>query len=98
MKTMTIEEQPIFVLEYQNYEYGTHLDVYVADLKNAKVGTVFTPAANTNCGRGIREESLKVVWKDDTGIAAVYSVCGTTDSVFPEDWEEEDTLIWFKIV
>lgn len=96
-ETMVITEDPIITLEYRDFNHSDILDVYASELKNAKVGDAFDPQQNGGCGRGIHSETLTVVYKDATGVAAVYSCSGTTDSPDPKDWEDEDRLIWFRI-
>lgn len=94
METRVIVERPLFTLTTENYDDSGMLRVYASDLKNADVGERFVPCTCSNCGRGVNEESLEVVYKSDSGIAVLYRHYGTTDSSNPEEWEHDPELIW----
>jgi len=97
METKVIVEKPLFTLTTENYDDCGMLRVYASDLKNADVGDSFVPYTNSNCGRGVDEESLEVVYKSDSGVAVLYRHYGTTDSPNPVEWSNDPELIWVEI-
>ena len=62
METTVIEEQPIFMLRYSDFNTpSTHLEIYPSDLKSHDVGHEFAIYPDSNCGRDIHDEILRIV-------------------------------------
>ena len=98
METTVIEEQPIFTLRYSDYNTtSTHMEIYPSDLKNHEVGHEFAISPDSNCGRDIHDEILKIVYKDENGVACVHRKFGTSDDMSPTPWELKPQLIWFEL-
>lgn len=101
MKTNVIAEQPMITLKSQYSDFkggeGEVINIFAKDLKAAEIGEEWVADFTNCCGRGNDCESLKVVYKDDRGVAAVYRNWGTTNEDNPEDWEEEPQLLWFEL-
>ena len=97
METKVVVEQPLFTLNYSDYNTSASLDVYSNMLRKASVGAVLMPAVYNSCGRDITSESLEVVYRNDEGCACLYRRKGTTDSPNAEPWEDEPQLIWFEL-
>ena len=98
METAVIEEKPIFTLRYSDYNTPSqHLDIFANDLKNNDIGHEFTIYPNSVCGRDVHDETLKIVYKDDHGVACIHRKFGMTDDMSPEPWELKPQLIWFEL-
>lgn len=99
MKTNTIKESPVFYLSASSYNGGGEtIEVSISMLKKADVGTKWESNDFSNCGRGVHEESIEVVYKNASGCAVLYKEWGTTDGSYPEDYEEDPELIWFEFL
>ena len=99
MKTNTIKESPVFYLSASSYNGGGEtIEVSISMLKKADVGTKWESNDFSNCGRGVHEESIEVVYKNASGCAVLYKEWGTTDGSDPEDYEEDPELIWFEFL
>ena len=96
-KMQVIEEQPLITIEHYDYDNHGYLHIYPSMLRNASVGTEFVPDVNSNCGRGVYSEKLKVVYREGNGIAAVLSKRRTTDDSDPVEIDMADELIWFRL-
>lgn len=97
MTTIVVEEEPLIVLHYSDYNTSGTYAVYASMLAKADVGTEFSVSCHNTCGRGVYDQRLKVVFKDDRGVACVLSRFGTTDDPNPVEEEFPDQLIWFRI-
>lgn len=96
MKTTVKKEAPAFVLVASSYDRREEdVEVSAADLRNAKVGDKWENFA-CGCGRDVLEESAEIVYRTDKGVAVLFRSERTTDSPFPEPWEEEPRLQWFE--
>ena len=99
MKTKVIVEQPVFTLTSSSYNSnGEPYSVTVEMLKGADVGKKWESNDFSNCGRGVHEESIEIVYKNASGCAVLYKEWGTTDGSDPEDYEEDPELIWFEFL
>lgn len=100
MKTVVIEERidakMMFFVHYWTEECYEELEIYASDLKKAKVGDVFKLDFKSNIGCEVRRDSLNIIYKSDRGVAAILMCEGITYDPLPEEWEEEDMLIWFQ--
>ena len=97
MKTNVIVEEAIFTLNYSDYDTSSIRELFVSDLKNADIGHVFQTDTISNCGRGVNDASLEVIYKTNKGVACLYRNWGSTDEPNPEEWEAEPNLIWFEL-
>lgn len=102
MNTRVIMEKPLAILRSSFCDFrggeGDEIEIYAKDFAKAEVGTTWCADDTCGCGRGNNCESLKVVYKDDRGVAAVYHNWGTTNEDNPKDWEGEPELWWFELV
>ena len=99
MKTNTIKESPVFYLSASSYNGGGEIrEVSISMLKKADVGTKWESNDFSNCGRGVHEESIEVVYKNASGCAVLCKEWGTSDSPDPEDWENDPELIWVEFI
>lgn len=84
MNVTTIRETPILVAKYSSWNGCNYREIFIGELKAAKIGTVFQ-AEGDCCGRDVTDISFKVVYKD-----------GTTDSDDPKEYVANDELLWIQ--
>lgn len=96
MKTAIKKIEPVFRLYGSSYN-GCYekIELFVDDLRNADIGTKWISSGGC-CGRGLREESLEIIYKNAEGCAVLRRIWGTTDSPDPEFWENDPELIWVE--
>lgn len=96
MKTSVTACPVAITLWYTDYNGGGKLDVRYEDIKSAQVGDIFSVYRDNSCGRGVDEQTLKIVYRDERGAAGLLRRFGTTDEPNPKEWENEPELIWFE--
>ena len=95
MNVSTIRETPILIAKYSSLNGCNYREIFIGELKAAKIGTVFQ-AEGACCGRDVTDISFKVVYKDGTGCAVVQHEEGTTDSDNPKEYVVNDELLWIQ--
>ena len=96
MKTEVIVERPAFTLQGSSYNgVGEVVDVSFAELRAAEVGERWEAFDTHNCGRDLNEESAEVVYKNEDGIAVLFTAEGTSDEPTPKPWKAKPKLKWF---
>ncbi len=93
MKVKTYTEEAAIMLRGDSYNGGHDYYVTWQQLRNAKIGKVWGSVAH--CGRGMIEEDLTVVYKDDKGCAATLHTETSTDSPNPT-YSKNVELIWIE--
>lgn len=96
MKHKTIKPEPIIVAVDRNFNSSDSYSIYMSDLINDPIGTVYRASAGGNCGRDVFERFFEIVYKSCNGILIVQHQHGTTDDPNPEGWVDEDQLIWIE--
>lgn len=96
MKTSVTVCPVAITLWYTDYDGGGKLDVTFDDLKRFPVGHIISVFRDNNCGRGVDEQTLQIVYRDERGAACLLRRFGTTDEPNPKEWENEPELIWFE--
>ncbi len=98
-KTVVIEEQPLIVLVgMSGYDKEAHnLPIMAHMLKEAEIGKEFSAYCG-NISRDAYEESLKVIYKDENGVAGLLRSHGYYDSSNQNnEYENEPTVVWFEL-
>ena len=98
MKTSVVTESWAFSLRYWDFNVSTSREVSWAELKKAELGEEFWVDSCSNCGRGVHEESAKVVFKDNEGVAVLFRTDRTADTPEAEDLGREMELRWFQFL
>ena len=96
MKCLTKKEEAAFVLYYSDYEKSGELEVSWEDLRRSEIGVVMTPHTDRSCGRAVHDESAKIVYKDEKGVAVLFEGDGTTDDPDPEYITVDPILMWYE--
>ena len=96
MKCVTKKEEAAFVLYYSDYEKSGELEVSWEDLRRSEIGVVMTPDTDRSCGRAVHDESAKIVYKDEKGVAVLFEGDGTTDDPDPEYITVDPILMWYE--
>jgi hypothetical protein len=96
MKTNVVISAPAFTLWSLDYNGSAKLDVTFDDLKRFPVGHIISVSRYNSCGRGVDEETLQIVYRDERGASCLLRHFGTTDEPNPEEWEKDPELIWFE--
>lgn len=86
-----IIEQPLITLDsYNDHGEEVKIDLFADDLRAAEIGHKWEAyVCNTRSA-----ESLEVVYKNSSGIAALYRNFGSAGW---DEWEHEPELIWFEL-
>jgi hypothetical protein len=95
METNTIKEGKAFTVNTRCCDVVHVNEISWQELREATVGQSFD-AGPPSSGRGVEQEVLKIVYKDNQGVAGVFSVWGTTNYPKPKDWKHDDKLLWFE--
>lgn len=94
MKTSVIAQEPAIILIGNSYNGGEDCEISWQELRDAKIGESWS-SDNYNCARAMHVETLKIVYKDDDGIACTKRTEKSTDS--PNAQRSEVTeLVWFN--
>lgn len=97
-KVKFIEEKPVYILKWKNYEEGEkNLKIYINDLLDAKIGTTFYIPDEHHCWRGVIDDELTVVYKDINGIGCVARRYNTSDEVEPDYLPDVVEFVYFKV-
>ncbi len=94
MKTEVILEQSAITLTKCDWEHSYSRDISFQELRNSSIGDEFTVDGNI-CGRGVTDETLRIIYKASDGVAGLLSVEYTSDEPNPID-SEGIKLIWFS--
>ena len=101
METGIIIEDPIFTLRGGS-GWSDESDeltlVGIDDLKRAGVGQEWLALNRTNIGRDAYSASLKVVYKDQDGVAVLLRCWGTRDTPAAPEWEDPPVLHWVEFL
>jgi hypothetical protein len=97
MKTNVIVQNPAFTLDYSDYNTQGSRQVTWEELKNDPIGTEYDgmPCGGT-CGRDIRDEQAKIIYRDENGVAVLFTTIRSTDDPNPKGYELEPILTWFQ--
>ena len=96
MQTNTITEIEAFRVINSDFNQYSDRKVSWLELRNAKVGDTFKCDANSNCGRDVCQETGKVIYKDESGVAVLLETYCTSDDPNPKVIEKEPVLTWFS--
>ena len=100
MRMNSFKEEPIFILNSSVNDFkgseGETIEIYIEEIKRAEVGKTWAASNPTNCGRGVFEEGIEIVYKTREGAAILHRKWGTTDSDNPLPWEDAPELIWIE--
>lgn len=91
METSVIIENPLLTLSsYNDHGEEVKIDLFASDFRAAEVGRKWEAyVCNTRSA-----ESLEVVYKNASGVAAIYRNFGSSGW---DEWEHEPELIWFEL-
>ena len=93
METNVIKEKPIFELFAYNADgEERRINVFACDLKTAEVGRKWEAYVGA-CYRS-EEESIEIVYKNDSGVAVLHRTFGMDNA---EDYEDEPELVWVEL-
>ena len=96
MKTDAVKELEAFRVINSDFNQYSERKVSWSELKEAKVGDAFKCDSNSNCGRDVCQETAKVVYKDESGVAVLFETYRTSDDPDPKVIEKEPVLTWFS--
>ena len=96
MKTKVVTQEPAFSVEYSDYNVNGSRSVTWEELRKDPVGTQYTVQVSGTCGRDVYDETAKIIYKDDTGVAILFQVDCSTDDPNPREYSKEPELCWYQ--
>ena len=95
MKTKVTVEAPAFTVSYSSFNSCYSRDVSWRELKLSNIGDIFS-AGSDACGRDVCDKSAKVVYKDDQGVALLFTTERSADTPEGESLPTLVYLEWFQ--
>lgn len=100
MKTEIKKQAPAFTLYGgQNWDGNGREKTVVSkiELFSSSIGEKWSAINQSNCARGEYNEYAELVYKNNNGVAVLFTGDGTTNDPDPEYYEYEPKLVWFEL-